>query len=162
MAAILFTLFISCSKKTDNTDINKAIIERYFIEVDKGENEAVVIIDELFDPDYVGHFAASEIKGITELKRHNSASYASFSKMEHIIKDNMATGDKVITRVLFRAVHDKGEFAGIPPSGKQLSCPVIYIHEIRNGKIKEAWLDFDALFSLMQQAGSVSSPGQGN
>ena len=38
------------------------------------------------------------------------------------------------------------------------SIPVLYIHRIEDGKIKEAWDDYDSLFSLAMQLGMELRP----
>jgi hypothetical protein len=38
---------------------------------------------------------------------------------------------------------------------------VLYIHRIEDGKIKEAWIDYDSLFSLVMQLGMELKPKEG-
>lgn len=96
------------------------------------EAEVLRLIDEFFAEDYVAHMAGATWRGREGLKSHVRA------------------GDKVATRVQFRAVH-KGEFLGIAPTGRLIECPVIYIHRFGGGKIQEAWLDWDSLTVLAAQ-----------
>jgi hypothetical protein len=53
----------------------------------------------------------------------------------------------------------KGEFQGIPPTGKELSVTGTDIYRIVDGKIVEPWVEADML-GLMQQLGVLSTPGQ--
>jgi predicted ester cyclase len=130
------------------------------MEGDKGKEQAFVLVDELIAEDYVCHFANSEIHGPEGLKEHMNQGSSFFSNMQHIIKDNFAEGNKVATRCVFHAIHS-GDFMGIPPTGKQLECPVNYIHRIEDGKIKEAWVDWDSFFGLTMQLGMELKPKEG-
>lgn len=130
---------------------NKQRIERYFQAVDSGDTARVLaLIDDLVAEDYVAHTAGATIQGRDGLKDYARGVYATFADMQHIIEDNLADGDKVVTRVRFRAVQ-KGEFAGLAASGRPFECPVIYIHRLAGGRIQEAWLDWDSLFVVARQ-----------
>jgi len=123
-------------------------IAEYFKYLDTGtEAEVLRLIDEFFAEDYVAHMAGATLRGREGLKSHVRSSYATFGDMQHGIQDNFAAGDRVATRVQFRALH-KGEFLGIAPTGRLIECPVIYIHRFGGGKIQEAWLDWDSLTVL--------------
>jgi quercetin dioxygenase-like cupin family protein len=58
--------------------------------------------------------------------------------------------------VTVRATH-KGDFMGLPPTGKQVTFTGIAIVRIVGDKMVENWVNFDAL-SLMQQLGVVPMP----
>ncbi len=47
----------------------------------------------------------------------------------------------------------------IPPTGKQVMVTGISIDRIVNGKVVEAWYNYDTL-GLLQQLGVVLMPGQ--
>jgi predicted ester cyclase len=53
----------------------------------------------------------------------------------------------------------KGEFQGIPPTGKQINVTGIDIDRIVNGRVVECWPITDEL-GLLQQLGAVPSPEQ--
>ena len=53
----------------------------------------------------------------------------------------------------------RGEFQGIPPTGKQVTISAIGILRITSGRIAETWLNADFL-GLMQQLGVVPAPAQ--
>ena len=69
----------------------------------------------------------------------------------------ISDGDKVVTRFEFTGTH-KGEFVGIPGTGKQFSISGIDIVRITDGKLMERWENADGL-GMMRQLGVNPSPG---
>ena len=64
-------------------------------------------------------------------------------------------GYKVVKRYSVYGVH-KGEFAGIPPTYKEVNITGFSLLRIDSGKIAEQW-SLDDLFSFFQQIGVLSS-----
>jgi serine phosphatase RsbU (regulator of sigma subunit) len=56
-----------------------------------------------------------------------------------IIEDQVAGGDKVVTRFIVYATHDRGELMGVAPTGRELTNRAIVVHRIVEGKIAEEW-----------------------
>jgi len=133
---------------------NKTLVRRWFEIEDSGNLTKILPeVDAFFAHDFVVHLASGDIYGSEGFKEYIREAVASWSgDMEHIIEDIFGEGDKVVTRCTFQATH-KGKFMGIAPTGKQVMFPVIHMWRIVGGKFQEAWLDWDALFSLMQQLG---------
>ncbi|MBI4581940.1 MAG: ester cyclase [Planctomycetes bacterium] len=73
-------------------------------------------------------------------------------------EDQIAEGDKVATRYTGTWTH-RGEFMGIPPTGKDVTVTRIEILRIADGKFVEHWESFDQL-GLLQQLGAIPAPGQ--
>ncbi|GAA1426821.1 hypothetical protein GCM10009601_36760 [Streptomyces thermospinosisporus] len=70
------------------------------------------------------------------------------------IEDQIAEGDRVCTRWSWDATH-KGEFLGIPPTGKKVSMTGTTIFRFdSHGKIAEGWWQYDRL-GLMAQLGAL-------
>ncbi len=67
----------------------------------------------------------------------------------HDILDMVAEGDKVATRGKTIMVH-RGEFLGIPATGKHIELHWLDIIRIEGGKNAEEWLSMD-LMGLMQK-----------
>ncbi|MDD4138018.1 MAG: ester cyclase, partial [Methanoregula sp.] len=65
--------------------------------------------------------------------------------------DIMAVEDRVTARFTARGIH-KGEFMGLPPTGKAITMTGIEIFRIKDGKIAELWGEAN-LMGLMQQLG---------
>ena len=137
-----------------STEANKALVRRWFEETDKGN---LAIIDELCAPDYLDH--SPPLPGMGEgsegVRRANVALASAFPDTVHIIEDQLAEGDKVVTRLRGRATF-LGECLGIPPNGKVVEITGISIHRIENGKLVEHWANAD-LLSFMQQLGAIPS-----
>jgi serine phosphatase RsbU (regulator of sigma subunit) len=56
-----------------------------------------------------------------------------------IIEDQVAGADKVVTRFIVHASHDRGELMGVAPTGRELTNRAIVVHRIVEGKIAEEW-----------------------
>lgn len=74
---------------------------------------------------------------------------AAFPDLHAVIHDQIGEGDKVMTRKIFYGTH-RGEFRGVPPTGKQVTIDVIDIVRIANGQMVEHWNVIDWM-GLMQQ-----------
>ncbi len=135
---------------------SKTIERRYMEEVWTKGNLAAV--DELVATNYVDHTpmpgASPDLQG---LKQFVTVVTAAFPDWHPTIEDMIAEGDKVVVRFRGSGTH-KGEFMGIPPTGKQVTMMAIAIHRIAGGKIVENWLQADML-GMMVQLGVVPPPG---
>src|SRR5207302_3071814 len=114
---------------------NKALIRRFYEEIDKGNIDAM---DELVAEDYENHdpppFPNLE-SGLGGLKQAFWMFWEG-TPGTHTIEDQVAEGDKVVTRLRARGRFEK-ELAGIPRTGNELDVTAIAIHRIEGGKIVE-------------------------
>ena len=138
-----------------STEENKAIARRYIEELFNQKNLATV--DELNTPDFVLHNDATTIQGLESYKQFLSMYLTAFPDLHMTIEDMIAEGDIVAERVSIRGTH-KGDLMGIPPTGKQVTIPAIYIVRFANGKGVEVWANTDIL-GLLLQLGVVPSMG---
>jgi steroid delta-isomerase-like uncharacterized protein len=138
-----------------STEENKALARRYIEEVFNQKNLATV--DELNTPDFVLHNASMTIQGLEAYKQFLSMYLAAFPDAQTTIEDMLAEGDLVAERVTIRSTH-KGDYMGIPPTGKQATVTAIYIIRFANGKGVEVWANSDDL-GAMQQLGVIPSMG---
>ena len=83
---------------------------------------------------------------------------SAFPDFKATIDDIVAEGDKVVIRQTWSGSH-KGEFMGIPATGRSVSFGVIDIIRIADGKFVEHWGQMDSM-SLMQQLGAIPVPAQ--
>jgi serine phosphatase RsbU (regulator of sigma subunit) len=133
-----------------STEENKAIFRRYIEEVpNQGNLEAV---DEIFDR-YLAHQPDGSTLERTpeDVKRFQTEFREAFHNMSLSIDDQIAEGDKVMTRVTLRGTH-LGELRGMAPTGKEIEIKGVSIFRFSSeGKVVESWDALDQL-SLMRQS----------
>lgn len=70
----------------------------------------------------------------------------------------VAAGDQVVTRRSFKGT-SKGSFMGIPPTGKPVHFTTMHWCKLRDGKICEMWVEFDAM-GMLKQLGAIPAPDE--
>lgn len=136
-----------------STEENKQVVRRWIAEA--WENKNLDVIDELHAADYVGHIVGTPgpVRGREAFKQLFATYFAAFDlhrRNEFLV----AEGDKVVAYDTYRVKHT-GEFAGIPPTGKELTATGIDIYRIVDGKIVEQWYEMDFTGVLQQLRGSA-------
>ena len=137
---------------------NKALVRRAVEEVwNKGNYD---VVDELAASDILVHASTPdrEVHGTQGVKQFYGALRSAFPDIHFTIEDQIAEGDRVVTRWTARGTHT-GAFNGIPPTGKQGIVSGIDIDRIANGKVVECWPNADEL-GLLQQLGVIPAPEQ--
>jgi steroid delta-isomerase-like uncharacterized protein len=134
---------------------NASVVRRWFEEVwNRGREEA---IDELFDEEGVAHGLADEagapLRGPTDYKPFFRRFREAFPEIEVVVEDTVAEGDKVAARCTVRGRH-RGDSLGFKATDSPVEFDGICIVRIRNGKIVEAWNNFDFM-SMFQQLGAL-------
>src|SRR5919106_1703015 len=115
---------------------NKAVVRHFNEEVYNRGNMDVA--DELLAPDFVSRDALTGEEGSREdLKREIAEQAAISSDLHFSIEEQIAEGDKVVTRVIGSGTHDLEEFEGLAPSGKRITIENITIDRVAEGKIVE-------------------------
>ena len=136
---------------------NKALVRRYFETIDRGDYDA---LDQFVAVDYVDHNPpplpglASGLDGVKQECRYFRQAHPDG---RHSIDDQVAEGDKVVTRVTARGTHT-GELLGIPATGRELMTTGIAIHRVAGGKLVEHWAESN-LLGLLQQLGALPPMG---
>jgi serine phosphatase RsbU (regulator of sigma subunit)/ketosteroid isomerase-like protein len=116
---------------------NKALVRRFWESVARADLDT---IDELLAPDFVDHsLLAGQEPGREGYKRQVAEQHAALSDIRPIIEDQVAKGDKVVTRLTWRSVHDRGEYFGLKPRDKEVVVTAMSMHRIEGGKIAEEW-----------------------
>ena len=137
---------------------NKALIRRYFEEIDAERD--VAVLDEFLAPDFVDHSPSPGFTPDFEGMRQSFAHFlAATPDGYHNVEGMIAEGDKVVTRIYAYGTQT-GELFGIPPTGKRMTSTGIAIHRIADGKIVEHWGEVDTL-GVLQQLGVIPPPEQG-
>jgi steroid delta-isomerase-like uncharacterized protein len=83
---------------------------------------------------------------------------SAFPDFKATIDDIVAEGDKMVVRQTWTGTH-KGDFMGMPATGKCVSFGVIDIIRMSGGKAAEHWGLMDSM-TMMQQLGAIPTPGQ--
>ena len=131
---------------------HKALVRRWFAELDQGNP---TIEEELLPPDYIDHDPPLPDlpPGREGVKRANALLRAAFPDTTPTIEDQIAEGDKVVTRLTGRGTFT-GEILGIPSNGQVVTMKGIAIHRIACGQLVEHWAVADKL-SFLQQMGAI-------
>ena len=132
---------------------NKALVRRFIAQAFNAGDLGV--IDELVASDYVLHFAPA-VRGPEGMKHFVTMYRTAFPDYSCIVDDQIAEGDKVVTRWTVRGTQ-QGELMGIRPTGKQVTLPGVVIDRIAHGQLVETWLQADVL-GMLQQLGVVQAP----
>jgi steroid delta-isomerase-like uncharacterized protein len=137
-----------------SAETNKALVRREFEEMfcQGGDLDTA---GEFYAPNYVLHEPTSgEVRGL-EAARQFAATYReAFPDLQSAIEDQVAEGDKVVSRFSGRGTHlgETEDFG--PATGNSVEITGITIDRFAEGRIVEEWMSYDAL-GLLQQIGLV-------
>jgi predicted ester cyclase len=124
------------------------VVRRFVHEYQTGADERAFA--ELLHPDVVDHSRPPGVApGATGVRQQFDGFRAAFSGFRAEILDQIADGDKVVTRKVFTGTHS-GPFQGIPPTGRDVEIHVIDIVRVADGRIVEHWNCVDRLGLLAQ------------
>jgi serine phosphatase RsbU (regulator of sigma subunit) len=128
---------------------NKALVRRF---VEAQANADLDTLEELLAPDFVDHsLQPDQEPGRQGFIRSVAEEPAIFSNVRANIEEQAAEGDKVITRLTMKRIHDRGEFLGLAPTGMELTTTAIVIHRIAEGKIVEEWSESTGVLEATRQ-----------
>jgi predicted ester cyclase len=136
------------------TEQNKQIVRRFYEEIDKGNFN---VIDELVAEDYLDH-NPPPFPGLTSGREGVKQVFKVFQQATpgyHRIEDQIAEGDRVVTRLTSYGKHD-GDLPGAPRTGNDLKMSSITIHRIANGQLVEKWSEKDVM-GFLKQIGVLDS-----
>jgi predicted SnoaL-like aldol condensation-catalyzing enzyme len=136
---------------------NKALVRRFYEEIDKGNIE---ILDELVAEDYMDH-SPPPFPGLAPGREGVKQAFRIFQLATpgyHKIEEQIAEGDKVMTRLTSYGKHE-GDLPGAPRTGNEMKMTSITIHRIENGKLVEKWSEKD-MMSLLTQLGIMQPPAK--
>jgi predicted ester cyclase len=115
-------------------------LARRFMEARVVERD-LAAVDEMLAPDFVNHnkLVPGQEPDREDYLRGIAAFHAALSPGRLIIEDQVAGADKVVTRFIVHAIHDRGKLMGVAPTGRELTNRAIVVHRIVKGKIAEEW-----------------------
>ena len=130
---------------------HKALVQQFVEKFwNRGELDAA---NELMTHDAVIH---EPVAGTPEdLKAVATMIRSAFPDWHSTVEEMLVDGDRVAERWTGRGTH-RGEFQGIPPTGKSVAVPGVVFYRIAGGKIAEFRGQFDRM-SLLQQLGGIPS-----
>lgn len=114
-------------------------------------------LDELLDPDYRRHVSPLlEPLTIDGQRARLGAMQEAFPDIS-IQLDVAAEGDLAAFQSVMRGTH-RGQFRGLPPTGRPFTVHLVDLVRFRNGKLLEHWGGPDML-DLLTQLGATVEPG---
>ena len=136
---------------------NKALVRRWFAELDRRN---FGIIDELLPEDYVDHNPPLPDlpPGREGVRQASLRLYAAFPDAVHLLEDQLAEGDKVMTRLTTRATFTGG-ILGFRPTGRVVEVSGIAVHRVAGGRLVEHWAHMD-MAGFMEQIGAPAEPAE--
>lgn len=144
-----------------STEGNKALVRRW---LEEGYNQGnVAVVDELVAPEYVNRSAPhGQAAGLEGERQYITMIRAAFPDFCLAIEDQIAEGDKVVTRLTASGTY-QGGVEDIPATatvGQRVRVTEILIHRLAGGKVVEGWIEADQL-GLWRQLNVLPSPGGG-
>jgi steroid delta-isomerase-like uncharacterized protein len=142
----------SSPSSTRQEEQNKQVVRQFFEALDRQDTEKM---DQLVSStNYSLHFSGMPPVDWNANKKEFLAPLTkAFPDLRRNIVDMVAEGDKVAVSINVTGTY-KGEFQGIPATGKQASFTAMDILTIIDGKVTEEWATAD-MMGLMQQIGAI-------
>jgi steroid delta-isomerase-like uncharacterized protein len=139
---------------------HKAIARRF--REDLWNTGDLALVGPLFDRDCVVHarlpFTTDFTRGPDAVGQLVLFYRIAFSDLRMTIEEIVAEEDLVVTRWNARGVHT-GDLLGLPPTGREIFTTGMDMLRIRDGKIVEGWVSWDALALIEQLAASAPLAG---
>jgi serine phosphatase RsbU (regulator of sigma subunit)/predicted ester cyclase len=116
---------------------NEALVRRF---METRARADLAAIEEMMAPDFISHGSRPGQQSDREgYKRQVAEFVTAFSDVRFVIEDQVARGDKVVSRISGRGTYDRKEIMSVAPTGREVSSMAIFIHRISGGKIAEEW-----------------------
>jgi steroid delta-isomerase-like uncharacterized protein len=136
---------------------NKALSTRFMEEVVNKGN--VALIDQLLTPNFIDHQQQPGLPpGREGAKAFITAFRAAFPDLHYTVDDVIAEGDRVVARATAHGTM-RGDFLGMPASGKSATWQEIHITRYAQGKGVEHWAVVD-MYGMLSQLGFVGQEQQ--
>jgi serine phosphatase RsbU (regulator of sigma subunit) len=130
---------------------NKTLVRRLFEARGKTDLDA---LDKMLAPHFLSHTTRvlpGQPLDREGYKRTTLEYHAAFSNTSFMFEEQVAEAEKVVSRISGRATHDRKEFLGVAPTGRETTYNAIFIHRIEGGKIAEERSSGTVGQALMEQ-----------
>jgi steroid delta-isomerase-like uncharacterized protein len=94
------------------------------------------------------------IRGIEAYKNLFRAFVSAYPNIKITVEDTVSESDKIAARCTIRAMHE-GEGIGVAPTNQPVEFSGIAIVRLKDGKIVEAWNEFDFM-KMYSQLGALT------
>jgi steroid delta-isomerase-like uncharacterized protein len=134
-----------------STEENKTLVKRFLaVVINRGDMDAAAAY---CAPSLAWHGGSvGEFDSLDAFKQGVAGFFTAFPDLRVDDPALVAEGDKVVAHYSWRGTQ-KGEFFGVPATGKTVNVSGMSIYRIADGKIAEEWWIEDVL-GLMQQLGA--------
>jgi predicted ester cyclase len=139
------------------SDESAQVVRRYYDEVFGRHN--VHALEELIAPGFTGYSPGYGPFGIEDMRRSIARERADMPDDETIVEEQIASGERVVTRWRYRWKHDVSVF-GETPTGEWLELEGVHFDRVINGKIVDRWEIKDVMGVVRHLEGSVTFPKQ--
>lgn len=121
-------------------------LSRRWIEEGYGQNNVAVMQD----------LMALRMLEESSWREQIAAFHAAFPDLAASVDEQLAEGDRVMSRLTFRGTHT-GDLLGLAPTGKRIEIPIVELHTWKDGQIIDLWNSFHPVLALVQ-LGVVGAP----
>ena len=133
-----------------SAETNKALVHQFLALWNRRDLAGMT---RFWNPEMVHYTRTGEVYRPDQVLSLMMGFMQAFPDLEFTIDNIVAEGDYVTTRMTARATHT-GDFMGVAATGRTISCSVMGLVHIVDGKIVEHWNIMDELY-LLQQLGLI-------
>ena len=133
---------------TTNLQLARGLLEA----VDRGDEG---VLPDLVDPSHRDHGGELENAGVDGVIDTIRWLHETYDDMSNTPEDLIATDDRVVARVRFRAT-PKAAINGVEPNGGPIDIEHIHIWRVADGKLAEHWMVRDDLAAMRQMAAATA------
>ena len=131
------------------TEHNKSVVRAFVEAVNQQDWQR---FDELLAPDFARHsstFGQPQIRSRDQLRDFLASEADTFPDAHETIHFLVAERDMVAVHSGFRGTQ-RGRMGPFPASGRTLSADFMSVYRVTDGRIAEAWVEWDCLSGLIQ------------
>ena len=143
-----------------SNDEQKQLIQRFIDKIWNQQN--LDQLNEFCADSYVEHMPFGDLEGVDELRGMVSMTQRAFPDINSRVDNVISEGNFVACNYVVEGTHEE-EYIGIEATGNHMSVNGCLMCRIENGKLVEAWNQFDVMSLLMgmevlpkDMAGAVS------